>query len=225
VGCAVVSASGSPQKKSPGTLAKVQEAGVLNVGFANEAPYAYTTNKGKLTGEAPALLAAVFKQYGVNKIHGVLTQFNSLIPAINAKRFDVIGAGMYIHPERCAQVAFGNPDFEVKEALVVAKGNPKNIHSYADIKTSGAQLGVVTAGSEVTIAEAAGIPSSQIQLFPDDPSTIAALRGGRVDAVGLSSLAVNQFVKSQSGIEVAKPFVEPRDSNGKPYRGYGAMGF
>jgi polar amino acid transport system substrate-binding protein len=39
----------------------------------------------------------------------VLTEWGSLIPGLNAGRFDIITAGMYITPKRCKNVAFTDP--------------------------------------------------------------------------------------------------------------------
>lgn len=216
--------TGSPASKTG--LAAVQEAGVLRVGFANEAPYAYSDN-GELAGSAPDLLRAIFSEVGVEEVEGVLTEFTSLIPAINANRFDVIGAGMFVRAERCAQIAFGNPEFVLKQAMAVRKGNPKGIDSYASIKTNGAKLGLVKGGSEVDLATAAGIPDGQVQQFPDGPSVISALRSGRVDAVALTTLSLNDLLAKANTdeIELAEPFTEPVGDDGKPVRGYGAMGF
>ena len=36
----------------------------------------------------------------------MLTEFGSLIPGLKAGRFDIIAAGMFINPKRCAEIAF-----------------------------------------------------------------------------------------------------------------------
>ena len=33
---------------------------------------------------------------GINQVEGVLTEFGSLIPGLQARRFDIIAAGMYV---------------------------------------------------------------------------------------------------------------------------------
>ncbi|WP_369392660.1 hypothetical protein [Paraburkholderia kururiensis] len=40
---------------------------------------------------------------------------------------------MYITPERCKQVAFADPQYQIQDTLLVLKGNPKKLHSYADV--------------------------------------------------------------------------------------------
>ena len=72
------------------TLERVKEQGYIRVAFANEAPYAYATTAGKLTGEAPEIARAIFKKMGIDQLDGVLTEWASLIPGLRAGRFDVI---------------------------------------------------------------------------------------------------------------------------------------
>ena len=78
------------------TLERVQREGVVRVGFANENPYAYAELDGTLTGEAVEVARTVFERLGIPEMEGVLTEFGSLIPGLQAGRFDVITAGMYM---------------------------------------------------------------------------------------------------------------------------------
>src|SRR5262249_10285911 len=86
------------------TLEKAPREGYISVGFAYEAPYGYATPDGKLTGESPEVVKAVLDKIGIPQVDGVLTEFGSLIPGLEAGRFDIIAAGMFITPKRCAQV-------------------------------------------------------------------------------------------------------------------------
>src|SRR5690606_6122996 len=100
-------------------------------------------------------------------------EFGSLIPGLQAGRFDMIAAGMYILPERCAQVSFSNPTYSVGEAFIVAKGNPLALHSYADVaKHPTATLGVVAGAVERAYARASEIPDDRVAVFPDAPSAL-----------------------------------------------------
>src|SRR5215467_13974035 len=88
------------------TLDQAKKNGYVRVGFANEAPFAYATPDGKLTGEAPEVAKAVLKKMGINEVDGVLTEFGSLIPGLKAHRFDIIAAGMFVTPARCKEINF-----------------------------------------------------------------------------------------------------------------------
>src|ERR1700750_549234 len=107
------------------TLEKARREGYIRVGFANEAPYGYATPDGKLTGESPEVVKAVLAKIGIPQVDGVLTEFGSLIPGLEAGRFDIIAAGMFINPKRCAEIQFSEPSYGIGQAMLVKKGNPK----------------------------------------------------------------------------------------------------
>ncbi|MCH8527636.1 MAG: ectoine/hydroxyectoine ABC transporter substrate-binding protein EhuB [Kiritimatiellae bacterium] len=216
---------GGPQQS---TLERIRETGVVRIGYANEAPYAYRdTATGELTGEAPEIAKVILEELGVTEVEGVLTEFGSLIPGLQAGRFDIIAAGMYILPERCAQIAFSNPTYAIGEAFAVLEGNPKGLHSYEDIRDhEDATLGVVAGAVERRYARQVGIPDDRVVVFPDAPAALSGVRAGRVDAYGGTALTVQDLIsKDDSGrLERADPFTDPV-IDGERVKGYGAFGF
>ncbi len=209
------------------TLQRIRAAGIVRVGFANEAPYAYVDTKtGRLTGEAPELARLVFRQLGVPEIQGVLTEFGSLIPALKAGRFDVIAAGMYITPQRCREILFSNPTYSIGEAFMVPAGNPLDLHSYEDVRdTPGATLGVVTGAIQLQYARAIGIPDDRIVIFPGAPAAVDGVAAGRASAYAATALTVNDLLsKTSAPLERAMPF-EDLVIDGEVMKGYGAFGF
>lgn len=206
------------------TLEKLKEQGSIGVGYANEAPFAYATPDGGLTGEAPEIAKVILEKMGIPKIEGVLTEFGSLIPGIKAGRFDMIAAGMFITPKRCEQIAFSEPTYGLGQSLIVKEGNPKNLHNYDDIaNNSDAKLGVMAGAIEKTYAQQAGVPEGQISTFPDGPSGQAAVRMGRIDAFGLTTLSITTLLaKAATGVEATESFSE---AGGKSIKGHGAFGF
>ncbi|QPJ64368.1 MAG: ectoine/hydroxyectoine ABC transporter substrate-binding protein EhuB [Candidatus Nitrohelix vancouverensis] len=208
------------------TLAQAKASGTIRVGYANEAPYAYYDPElGQLTGEAPSIARRVFQDMGIKNIEGVLTEFGSLIPGLQAKRFDVIAAGMYITPERCLEAAFSNPTYRIGEGFIVKKGNAKNLHSYEDVaKNDSVKLGVVAGTVELNYATALGVPRDRIKIFPDDLGALAGLQAGRVDAYAATHLTIQTLLEkaNDADIERAEPFQDPV-INGEPVYGYGAF--
>lgn len=116
-----------------GVLEKIKSQGFVSIGFANEAPFSYATPSGELAGLDIDILHVLFDKMGVKDFRGGLTTFGSLIPGLKAGRFDLIASAIYIKPDRCAQVAFGEPMYIEGDGLVVMKGNPHQLHSYGDI--------------------------------------------------------------------------------------------
>jgi polar amino acid transport system substrate-binding protein len=214
-------------------LERIRAEGVVRVGYANEAPYAYLDSAtGELRGEAPAIARRVFEEMGVAsgeelEIEGVLTEFGSLIPGLKAGRFDLIAAGMYIKPQRCREIAFSEPTYGIGEALLVTAGNPLALHSYRDLaEHPEARLGVVAGAVELGYARALGVPEERILIFPDAPSAVAGVQGGRIDAYGGTSLTVGDLLAKAGdpGLERAEPFRNPEIA-GERVKGYGAFGF
>jgi len=209
------------------TLEKARKQGFINVGFANEKPYAYATPDGKLTGEAVEVARKIFQNLGIKEMNGVLTEFGSLIPGLKAKRFDVITAGMFINPERAKEVDFANPEYSIGEAIAVKKGNPLNLHSYEDIaKNKDAKVAVMVGAIEQEYLKKSGVPDDQIVTVPDQPSAISALQAGRVQAVTMTGPSLQAVLDSAKDdkLERVLDFKQPL-IDGKSVRGYGAAAF
>ncbi len=111
----------------------------MKVGIAGEQPFSYIDKDGELTGASPAIARIIFGRLGIDNVQPMPTEFASLIPGLNSQQFDVVAAGMYITPERCAQVLFADPEYEMRDAFIVRKGNPKGLHTYKDIAEKGAE--------------------------------------------------------------------------------------
>jgi polar amino acid transport system substrate-binding protein len=208
-----------------GALDRAKQQGYIQVGFANEAPYGYTDTSGKLTGEAPELARVVFKELGINDVRGVQLDFGGLIGGLQARRFDVIAAGMFITPERCGQVAFADPEYVAQTAFLVPKGNPKGLHRFEDAAKGGLRLGVLTGAVEGTYAEKLKVPNGDIKTFADQPSAFEGLQAKRVDAVALTRISLADMLSKHKDapFEVTEPFIPVID--GKQQFGAGAFAF
>lgn len=206
-----------------GLLAEARERGSITVGIANEAPYGFEDDQGQITGEAPEVAREVLSRLGIEEMNAEIVDFGSLIPGINAGQFDLIAAGMFITPERCEQVLFSDPDYCAPQALGVPEGNPNDLNSYEDIANSDATLGVLSGAVEVGYAEAAGVPDGQITALDSPASMVQALKGGRIDAFGLTSISVRNLVRDETDLEVSDTFVPVVD--GEEQLGCGGYGF
>jgi len=205
------------------TLERARQDGFIRVGFANEAPFGFATPDGKLTGEAPEVAKAVLKAIGIPQVDGVLTEFGSLIPGLKARRFDIIAAGMFITPKRCAEIAFSEPSYGIGQAMLVKAGNPKQIVDYGSIVANkDLKLAVMAGAVEVGYAKDAGVPQGQLVVLPDQSSLLAAVQAGRADAAALTALSIANMAKKGEGVEMTKPFGEVA---GKSVKGHGGFGF
>lgn len=204
------------------TLERIQSTGTVRIGYANEAPFAYTETSGKVTGESPEIATKVFAAMGVKKVEPVLTEWGALIPGLRAGRFDVIAAGMYITPPRCQQVIFTDPHYQIPDTLLVKRGNPKNLHSYADVaKNPNVRLAIMSGTAELGYARAEGVSDDQIVQVPDTTAQLQAVRAGRADAsVGTALTMKGLAAKGGDGVEAIADFKDD-----PAHIGYGALAF
>ena len=82
------------EARAKSTLERARANGVLRVGFANEAPWGFMKADGTLTGKSPEILKALAPKLGVKEIEGVFVEFGSLIPGLQANRFDVVATAL-----------------------------------------------------------------------------------------------------------------------------------
>ncbi|MFJ9560514.1 ectoine/hydroxyectoine ABC transporter substrate-binding protein EhuB [Streptomyces fuscichromogenes] len=204
-------------------LQRLRAQGVVRLGIAGEIPFGYIDKDGRLTGEAPELAKAVFKRLGVDRVQPVPTEFGSLIPGLNSQQFDVVAAGMYVNPERCEQVIFADPDYQMLDSFVVRKGNPKGLHDYRDIVAKKAKFATGTGYAEIQYAVEAGYKESDILIVPDQVAGLNAVEAGRVDVFAGTAVTVRAVVKKSAKAEATEPFAPLVD--GKPHVDGGAFAF
>ncbi|GGF96504.1 ectoine/hydroxyectoine ABC transporter substrate-binding protein EhuB [Paenibacillus abyssi] len=209
-----------------GTLAKAIEQGYITVGFANENPYAYKEADGTLTGEAVEIARVILNNLGIEEMRGELTEFGGLISGLQANRFDMITAGMFINPNRCAQVAFADPEYSIGEAIAVKKGNPLGLNSYEDIANSEAKVAVMTGAIEIEYLEKSGIPQDRMVIVPDQDAAVSALQSGAADVMTMTGPALQSRLDAaqDDNLERVMDFEQPI-IDGESVRGYGASAF
>jgi ectoine/hydroxyectoine ABC transporter solute-binding protein len=213
------------ERTGGGTLERAKQQGYIQVGFANESPYGFTDKSGKLTGEAPELARVIFKELGIPQVKGVQVDFGGLIGGLQARRFDTVAAGMFITPDRCAQVAFADPEYVATTSFMVPRGNPKGIKRFEDAVKKNIKLGVLTGAVEGDYATKLGVKKDNIKAFADQPSAYEGLKAGRIDAIALTRISLADTLSKHKGapFEVTDPFVP--QINGKEQFGAGAFAF
>lgn len=195
--------------RDAGTLERIRANGVIRIGYAVEAPYAFLTPEGVVTGQSPELARRVVHRLGVKDIEWRLADFGALIAELKEGRIDVIAAGMFITPERAQQVSFSEPVFHVRPALLVARGNPKRLHSYTDaLGDASVRLAVLTGAVEGQALLRAGLPEAQLIQVPDAQTGRVAVETGVADGLALSSPTIHWMaISDQLGrTEIARPF-------------------
>lgn len=125
------------------------------------------------------------------------TGFDGIIPALLAKKCDLIISGMNDTEERAKQVDFVDY-LKVGQGLLVAAGNPKGIHTLEDLsgKAVAVQLGTTNKDALDAANEAlkaAGKAPIDIQTYQQDTDGFQQLALGRVDAFSTDSPVVAYY--------------------------------
>jgi polar amino acid transport system substrate-binding protein len=129
---------------------------------------------------------------------------------------------MYITPQRCAQVAFADPQYQIGDTLLTLPGNPKHLGSYADVAHApGVKLAVMAGTVELGYAREASIKDSQILQVPDTTAELQAVRSHRADAAVGTALTMKDLAAKMPGeVAVVEKFVDD-----PKHMGYGALAF
>lgn len=225
----VVAACGSGEGNSSSSdeknvLENLQEKGKVTVGFANEKPYAYEED-GELKGAAVEIAKEVLGNLGIEEVEGQLAEFGNLIPGLNAGKFDLVTAGMAITPDRCKNVAFGEPEIQYGEGLIVSTGNPENLTSYKDIADNpDIKVAVMSGATEIDFLQREGVDDSQIVRVPDIPASFSAVESGRAHATTGTEMTIKMALESANvdKLEFVEDFEQP-EIEGVP--SYGAAAF
>ncbi|MBN9055194.1 MAG: ectoine/hydroxyectoine ABC transporter substrate-binding protein EhuB [Rhizobiales bacterium] len=203
---AIVAAA--PASADDAKLEQLKEQGFARVAIANEPPFTAVAADGKVSGAAPDVAREVFKRLGVGDIVASISEYGAMIPGLQAGRHDVITAGLFMKPERCAAVAYSEPILCDAEAFALKKGNPLALKSYKDIADNpDAKIGAPGGGTEEKLALEAGVPRDRVIVVPDGQSGQKMLQDGRHAVYSLPVLSINDLVSKANdpGIEVVAP--------------------
>lgn len=206
-------------------LAAIQKSGTIRIAVANEIPYGYMDLNGEAKGVGPDVAAHIAKALGIKNVKWTTTSFGSLIPGLQADRYDMVAAEMAILPQRCQQVAFSEPNSSYGEGLLVAKGNPKNLHDYASFASSGNKIAIMAGADQLEMLQALKVPADQIVTISSNADAISTVSTGRADGYAATSLTVGQLAdKGKGKVEAAADFKDPV-VDGEPVRSWGGFTF
>ena len=215
------------QSASAITLEQAKSQGYVRVAIHNEPPYAYMNMEGQAVGIGPETVSAVLKRMGIPEVVWIVSPFSTLIPGMIAGRWDIVGAQQTIFPARCEQVAFAEPTNAGLETLLVKEGNPKNIHSYEDLKANDdIKVATVSGTTELNYLQAYGIPDDRIIIISNHADGAELVMSGRADAYTMEEPSAVVLLNSGNvkGLERATPFKLPV-VDGKEVISFGATTF
>ncbi|MBB4367140.1 polar amino acid transport system substrate-binding protein [Bradyrhizobium sp. CIR18] len=196
-------------------FASIRKSGQPKMALGSVPPWQMISPDGKAAGYVPELMGLVLKGMGLPELKGVLVDWNAQIPALQAGQVDFVAPGLAYTEEHCKQVTYSGPDFLALNGLYVARGNPKHITGVTQIaKNPDLKVAISFGGDYTQFASSAGIKSEQLVNVPDIPAGVAAVTGGRADALFGSQVGIVH--PEQKGLE----FVLDKQL---PSLGYGAL--
>jgi polar amino acid transport system substrate-binding protein len=190
-----------------GALEQLRSQGTITVGIAGEEPYAYLDG-GELTGMDPTVQKTIWGNLGIDNVEATQVSFDGLIPGLNASRFDVVAAGMFITPDRCAEADFSDPMYCAPNAFLVPPGNPDNITDFSSVAEAGVRLGVLGGAVEGDYAKSSGVAGSNIVTVPTTRDGLLQLQQGRLGAFGLTTITLRDVLEKNpdTNVELTEPF-------------------
>ncbi len=133
------------------------------------------------------------------KLQIMESDFNGLIPALQANRADFVMAGMTPTPERQKNVDFSIIYYEAKDTIVAAKGS--NLKQPQDLsgKKVGVQLGTIQEQNAKKIAEkVTGIQLKQLNKVPE---VVQEIKSRRIDAAIVEDTVAKGFAQANPDLE------------------------
>ena len=201
-----------------GSFKRVLREGIV-IGIADDYPFTYQDNK---TKEMDGLDVRVFRQItkllGIQKVSWQIVQFDAMIPGLVSKRWDVAADNIHENPKRLAVIDFTSPAYWYGSSLAVWKGNPKNIHSSADL--AGKVVGVIR-GSYYHDLLSKRHDFKELKIYTTNDAEFADLVAHRIDVTQEDDIKVGLFIKQHPGvpIEFASGYVPSLEEYG--YARYG----
>jgi polar amino acid transport system substrate-binding protein len=201
--------------ETPGTGGEIDisgieelEDGVLTVGSDGAyAPIEFADENDETIGLDVDIAAALAEVLGVESEFSI-AGFDSLLPSLDAERYDVVMSAMSVNPEREAIVDFVEY-FNAGIGIIVAEGNPKNVTGFDDLcgTTVAVQKGTIQVDYLKGTTEAPGGKDGEclaadrggitVLEFDSDPEAVQALIAGQADAE-MADFPVAAYSSSQN---------------------------
>ncbi len=180
-------ATGTPVGPAVQTPQRIKDAGKLVAGADVAYPPLefYKEGTQEIDGFDYDLGKALAAAMGVD-FEMVSTEWDGIIPSLNAKRFDVILSAMTDNAERRQAIDFVDY-LMIGTGVLVQPGNPKAVDSLDDLCGLKVSVDLATVQVDQIAAVNAqcktdGKPEAEVTTFDSDPDAVAALAAKRNDA-------------------------------------------
>ncbi|AGB71438.1 MULTISPECIES: lysine/arginine/ornithine ABC transporter substrate-binding protein [Rhizobium] len=122
--------------------------------------------------------------------------FDGIIPALQAKKFDAIISSMSITPEREKIVDFTNKIYNTPPAIAIPKDS--TLKEATDEALKGKTIGAQSSTTHANYASA-HLKDAELKLYPSADEYKLDLSNGRIDAAIDDVVVLSEWVKSDAG--------------------------
>lgn len=158
-------------------------------------PFNYYDSNGQLAGFDIDIGNALCEQMGANCVW-VAQDWDGIIPALMAGRYDVILASMFITDRRMEQVSFTDP--YQASAMTFVGHKSANITDVSPAALAGKTIGAQGSTTQGDFLEAQ-YPDSTIRLYPTQDAVNLDLANGRLDLQAGDIIPMVEWLQTQEG--------------------------
>lgn len=166
-------------------LDSINQRGTLRVGMSTFVPWAMRNKQGELIGFEIDVAKRLAADSGW-KVEFVPTAWDGIIPALLAKKFDVIIGGMSVTPERSKSVLFTAPYSHSGVQVAASKTLAADFTSMEKFNSRRVKIAARRGAFTVQVAREA-FPKATILQFDDDAQAFQEVINGNAHAVIASS--------------------------------------
>ena len=158
-------------------------------------PFNFTDSDGQLKGFDIDIAKALCAEMKAECTF-VAQDWDGIIPALLANKYDAIIASMSITPERKEKVDFSNKYYSTPPALIAPKDTALAATDPAALE--GKTIGAQSSTTHATFLEDV-YKGSSIKLYATQDEANADLASGRLDAVAADSVVLGEWLKKEDG--------------------------
>jgi len=200
---ALVVIQGAPRIALADTLDDIKKAGTIKIGVGvmGTKPWVYPEGDG-YAGLEYEMLQYILPKLGISKFEYVSTEWDSLIPGLKAKRWDIIFSGMTVTEERRqgAGIEFTRPYYFESDRVAVKEDSPYKTPADLKGKILATTVGTVEEMQAKTMVKNGN--GGEIKSFDDFAAPFLALQNGQVDAVIVDNTTFGEQKKVTPNIRV-----------------------
>ena len=186
-------------------IEEIKKRGALRVGMSTFVPWAMRSKEGELVGFEIDVATRVAEDLGV-KVEFVPTAWSGIIPALIARKFDVIIGGMSITGKRNLTVNFTIPYAHSGQQIAASKQLAGDFKSISDFNQSSVTF-ACRRGSTACTAVQKMFPKASLNRFDDDAQAFQDVINGNAHAT-LSSAPKPRFWTLQNSERLFMPSEE-----------------